>query len=177
MKTRTYHAYQEKCEVRSVGRVQLIFSTMKPDLKKATPDDVKILMTNATAMSVSEVIELYLIRWQIELFFKELKSTLHAGHYQFEQFQAVEGWMNCALTAVLYLEYLRAKKLNDRRLSQEQKNWWRSQRMHGLREAFLQQCKGEELKYLSKRLETSGGIKKMKRLLTNALPSEFRCAS
>ena len=177
MKTRTYHAYQEKCEVRSVGRVQLIFSTMKPDLKKVTPDDVKILMTNATDMSVSEVIELYSIRWQIELFFKELKSTLHAGHYQFEQFEAVEGWMKCALTAVLYLEHLRAKKLNDRRLSKKQRDWWRSQRLHGLREAFLQQCRGEELKYLSKRLETPGGIKKMKRLLTNALPSEFRCAS
>ena len=45
MKQRVYHAYQEKLEVRSVGRVQLVFSTMKPDLKSATPDDVKILMT------------------------------------------------------------------------------------------------------------------------------------
>ena len=176
MKTRTYYAYQEKCEVRSVGRVQLILSTMKPDLKKATPDDVKILMTNATDMCVSEVIELYAVRWQIELFFKELKSTLHAGQYQFEQFQAVEGWMKCALTAVLYLEYMRAKKLNDRRISQKRKDWWRAQRLHGLREGFLQQCQASELKYLSKRLETSGGIKKMKRLLTRALPSEFRAA-
>ena len=30
-KPRVYYAYQEKCEVRNVGRVQLIFSTMKPD--------------------------------------------------------------------------------------------------------------------------------------------------
>ena len=177
MKTRTYYAYQEKCDVRSVGRVQLIFSTMKPELKKATPDDVKILMTNATAMSVSEVIELYSIRWQIELFFKELKSTLHVGHYQFQQFQAVQAWVNCALTAVLFLEHLRAKKLNDRRLNQKKKDWWQAQRMHGLREAFIQQCQGEELKYLSKRLQTPGGIKKIKRLLTNALPSEFQCAT
>ena len=58
LKPRVYYAFQEKCEVRSVGRVQLVFSTMKPDLKKATPDDVKILMTNDTRMSVSEVIEL-----------------------------------------------------------------------------------------------------------------------
>jgi hypothetical protein len=40
---------------------------MKPNLEKATPDDVKILMTNAVAMSVSEVIELYSLRWQIEI--------------------------------------------------------------------------------------------------------------
>jgi len=57
-KPRVYYAYQEKCEVRSVGRVQLVFSTMKPDLKIATPDDVKILMTNAVDLSVSGVIEM-----------------------------------------------------------------------------------------------------------------------
>ena len=32
---------------------------MKPDLKNATPDDVKILMTNAVDMSLIEVVELY----------------------------------------------------------------------------------------------------------------------
>jgi len=90
-KPRVYYAYQEKLKVRSVGRVQLVFSTMKPDLGKATPDDVKILMTNATDLSVSEVIDAYCVRWQIELFFKELKSTLGVGQYQFERFEAVEG--------------------------------------------------------------------------------------
>ncbi len=46
-KPRVYYAYQEIREVRSVGRVKLVFSTMKPNLTHATPDDVKILMTNA----------------------------------------------------------------------------------------------------------------------------------
>ncbi len=76
MKHRDYYAYQEKAEVRNVGSVQLVFSTMNPKLTNATPDDVKILITNAVNMSVLEVIELYTLRWQIELFFKELKSTL-----------------------------------------------------------------------------------------------------
>jgi hypothetical protein len=176
-KPRVYYAYQEKPEVRSVGRVQLVFSTMKPGLKKATPDDVKILMTNATDMSVSEVIEAYSVRWQIELFFKELKSTLGVGQYQFERFEAVEAWMNCAIATVLFLEQLRANRLQDRRLSEERRRWWQTQRLHGLCEAFRQECTGEELKYLSERLETSGGIKKLQRLLTNALPQEFRVAA
>ena len=175
MKTRTYYAHQEKCEVRSVGRVQLTFSTMKPDLEKATPDDVKILMTNATDMSVSEVIELYSLRWQIELFFKELKSTLQVGHYQFEKFSAVEGWIKCAITTVLFLEHMRAKKLNDRRLGEKQRQWWRTQRLHGLREAFIQQSNAQEMKYMAQRLKTPGGIKKMKQLITRALPIEFQC--
>jgi len=34
-KPRVYYAYQEKQEVRHVGRVQIVFSTMKPNLEKA----------------------------------------------------------------------------------------------------------------------------------------------
>ncbi len=60
--------------MRRVGRVLLVFSTMKPNLAKATPDDVKILMTNAVDLSVGEVIELYSLRWQIEVFQAECMS-------------------------------------------------------------------------------------------------------
>jgi hypothetical protein len=176
-KPRVYYAHQEKLDVRSVGRVLLVFSTTKHDLKKATPDDVKILMTSATQMSMTEVIELYSVRWQIELFFKELKSTLGVGQYQFERFEAVEAWMNCAITAVLFLEHERAKRLQDRRLSEDRRRWWTAQRLHGLCEAFRQECVEGELKYLSDRLKTSGGLKKMKSLIMNALPTEFRSNS
>ena len=144
--------------MRSVGRVQLVFSTMKPDVKTATPDDVKILMTNAVDMSLTGVIELYSLRWQIELFFKELKSTLGFDQYRFERFEAVEGWVNSAITTVLYLEWQRARHLTSKRLTQEQKRWWSSQRLHGLCEAFRQEVEQEELKFLSNRLKTPGGI-------------------
>lgn len=176
MKPRVYYAYQEKQEVRSVGRVQLVFSTMKPDLQKATPDDVKILMTNATDMSVSEIIELYSLRWQIELFFKEFKSTLGFDQYRFERFEAVKGWVEIAITTVLYLEWHRAKQLARRDISAEAKRWWSRQRLHGLCEAFYQQVERNELKYLSDRLKTPGGIAKMKRLITNGTPGEYRIA-
>jgi hypothetical protein len=173
-KPRAYYAYQEKCAVRNVGRVQLIFSTMKPDLKKATPDDVKILMTNAVNLSVSEVIEMYSLRWQIELFFKELKSTLGFAQYSFQKFSAVEAWAEIAITTVLFLEHERAKRLQDRRLSKETRRWWETQRLHGLCVAFRHECEGRELKYLSERLKTPGGIAKLKRLLAAALPPEYR---
>jgi hypothetical protein len=173
-KSRAYYAYQEKSEVRSVGRVQLVFSTMKPNLKKATSDDVKILMTNALDLSVSEVIEMYSLRWQIELFFKELKSTLGFSQYSFEKFFAVKAWVETAITTVLFLEHQRAKRMKDRRLSQEQRRWWESQRLHGLCVAYRQECEGRELKYLSQRLKSPGGIAKLKRLLNAALPAEYR---
>jgi hypothetical protein len=176
-KPRVYYAHQEKSDVRSVGRVLLVFSTMKPNLSKATPDDVKILMTNATHLSTREVIELYSLRWQIELFFKELKSTLGFSQYSFQDFAAVTAWVETAITTVLFLEHQRAKHLVDRRLSKERREWWAAQRLHGLCAAFRQECDGRELKYLAARLKTSGGIAKLKRLLTHASPPEFRSAS
>lgn len=176
-KQRVYYAYQEKREVQGVGYVQLVFSTMKPDLTTATPDDVKILMTNATDLSVSDVIELYSIRWQIELFFKELKSTLGFSQYSFQDFHSVKAWVEMAITTVLFLEYERIKHVQDRRLSEEARNWWRSQRLHGLCHAYRQECAGQELKYFSDRLKTSGGITKLKRLLTKVVPPEYRTAA
>ena len=160
----------------SVVRVQLVFSTMKPDLKKATADDVKILMTNATRMSVSEVIELDSLRWQIELFFKELKSTLGFDQYRFERFQAVEGWVKVAITTVLYLEWHRAKQLTRRGIRPEAKRCWSQQRLHGLCEAVCQHADRSALKFLSDRQKTSGGIANPKRLLQYASPSECRIA-
>jgi hypothetical protein len=176
-KSRTYYVHQEKREVHSVGKVQLVFSTMKPKLKTATADDVKVLMTNNLRMSVREVIELYSVRWQIELFFKELKSTLGFHQYRFQRFEAVEGWVELALTTVLYLEWYRARQLAKRSLSEEKKRWWRHQRLHGLCQAVRLATDQSELKYLADRLETDGGVRKLKRLIRAAYPSEYRAAT
>lgn len=176
-KPRVYYAYQEKRDVRSVGCVQLVFSTKKPHLSQATPDDVKILMTNAVDLSVSDVIELYSLRWQIELFFKELKSTLGFAQYSFQDFRAVRAWVEMAITTVLFLEYERIRHAQDRRLSVASRRWWESQRLHGLCHAYRQHCAAAELKYLSARLKTPGGIATLKRLLSAALPAEYRVAT
>ena len=51
-KPRAYYAHQERRRVHSVGEVRLVFSTTQKDLPTATPDDVKILMTNDLRLSV-----------------------------------------------------------------------------------------------------------------------------
>jgi hypothetical protein len=175
-KSRTYYVHQEKREVHSVGRVQLVFSTTKPNLKKATADDVKILMTNNLRLSVWDVIELYSLRWQIELFFKELKSTLGFHQYQFQKFEAVEGWVELALTTVLYLEWTRARQLARSTLTEEERSWWRQQRTHGLCQAVRLASEQNELTYVAERLETDGGIRKLKRLIHNSFTKEYRAA-
>ncbi|MCE9546347.1 MAG: transposase, partial [Planctomycetia bacterium] len=175
-KPRTFYVHEERREVHSVGEVRLVFSTTKHHLKRATPDDVKILMTNASHLDLREVVELYLLRWQIELFFKELKSTLGFHQYRLRKFDTVESWADLALTTFLYLEIYRAQQLARRGLTDEEKRWWRHQRTHGLCQAVRAASEQSELEYIAERLKTPRGISKLKRLIRNSFAQEYRAA-
>ena len=48
--------------------------------------------------------------------------------YRFENFKAVEAWVNITITTVLYLEWRRAKQLARGNLSDKKRAWWRQQR-------------------------------------------------
>lgn len=176
-KPRTFYVHQERRSVQSVGDVRLVFSTTKPKLTKATSDDVKILMTNAQGLTAKQIVELYCLRWQIELFFKELKSTFGFQQYRFRRFEAVESWSELALTAFLYLEHYRAVQLQRRGLTKEEKAWWRHQRTYGLCQAIRLASEEVELKYLAERLATPGGITKLKRLIRGSIAPEYRAAA
>ena len=176
-KPRTFYVHQERRQVHSVGEVRLVFSTTKKDLKTATPDDVKILMTNDLRLTAREVAEAYSLRWQIELMFKELKSTLGFHQYQFRGFDAVEGWAELALTAFLYLEWHRAQQMSRRDLSEEKREWWRHQRTYGLCQAVRSASEQKELEYIADRLETPGGIRKLKAIIRGSFAKEYQAAS
>ena len=176
-KPRAYYAHQERRRVHSVGEVRLVFSTTQKGLRTATPDDVKILMTNDLRLAVRDVIELYSLRWQIELMFKELKSTLGFHQYQFRAFEPVEGWAELAVTAFLYLEWYRVRQLARRDLDEEEKRWWQHQRTYGLCQAVRLASEQEELRYIAARLETPGGIRALRRIIRDSFPKEYRAAS
>lgn len=175
-KPRTYCVHQEQRAVHSVGEVQLVFSTtnLNLSLAQATPDNVKILMTNALRLSVREVVELYSLRWQIELFFKEMKSVLGFHQYRFRRFAAVERWTEIALTAFLYLEWRRARRLRCRALREEEKRWWREQRTYGLCQAVRQAGQQSELEYLAAHLTTPRRIAKLKPQVKNGFAREYQ---
>jgi hypothetical protein len=172
-KARTFYVYEERREVKSVGDVRLVYSTKKKNLTKATADEVKILLTNSQR-PLREIIELYSLRWQIELFFKELKSNLGFHQYQFKKFECVESWLKLALLTFMYLEWYRLQKLKSSQLSDEERKWWLHQRTHGLCQAVRLATEEGQLRYFAERLQSPGGIKKMKRLLRQSLPIEYR---
>ena len=177
-KTKTFYAHKERLNVQNVGKVQVVFSTKeKPkNGKLIVRKKTKILMTNNLKFSTARIVELYDLRWQIEVFFKELKSTLGFHQYGFTDFAAVESWVECCLITYLYLEWYRAKQLARRGLSKKAKRWWNSQRTHGLCQAVAQEAECKELTRLADWSNTPTGLKKLKRLLRAARPPEYRIA-
>jgi hypothetical protein len=133
-----------------------------------------MLSAPACLSAAAEIVELYDLRWQIELFFKELKSTLGFHQYRFRKFGKVERWVELCLITFLYLEWYRAEKLARRDLSEEQKRWWRWQRTHGLCTAVREEAEEKELDRLASYTKTKGGQRKLKRLLRAARPLERR---
>jgi hypothetical protein len=114
--------------------------------------------------------------WQIELFFKELKSTLGFHQYRFRQFERVEGWDELLQVTFLYLEWYRARQLQRRDLPEEKKKWWRWQRTHGLCLAVRQAAEVADLEAIAERLETPTGLQRLRRLFKRALPKEAKVA-
>jgi len=79
----------------------------------------------------------------------------------------VEAWAELALTAFLYLEWYRVQQLSRRDLSEEKRRWWRHQRTYGLCQAVRSASEQKDLEYIADRLETPGGIRKLKAIIRN----------
>ena len=172
VKPRTYYVQQRRQAVHSVGEVQLVFSTRMKPTKNRPVEVQKILMTNDLSLSAKQIVEWYALRWQIELFFKELKSTLGFHQYRFRTFERVEGWDELAQVTFLYLEWYRARQLQRRDLPEEKKKWWRWQRTHGLCMAVRQAAEQADLEEIAERLETPTGLQRLRLVLKRALPKE-----
>jgi Transposase DDE domain len=177
VKRRTYYVHGEDRDIHSVGKVLVVFSTMEQPTANKSVLVQKILMTNDRTLDAAAVVELYDRRWQIELFFKELKSTLGFACYSFRQFEKVAGWTQVCLVAFVYLEWRRAKRLRVRDLSASERRVWESQRSFGGVQAVRQWSEQYELGKLQKLLSTPTGRRRLRRLLRNAHPIEYRVSA
>jgi len=176
-KPRTYYVHGERRMVHSVGEAQVVFSSNEPPKRGQPVRVAKILLTNDGRRSVAETVELYTLRWQIELFFKELKGTLGFHQYRFRSFAKVESWVALCLVTFLYLEWYRATQVRRRRRTAKEKQWWGRQRTYGLCLAVRQRAEETELSRLADWLQTRTGRKRLKRLLRAARPLEYRAAA
>jgi len=95
-----------------MGALQIVFSRKEED---DTSDlrYMRYIVTDNLSLSTSDILTIYTYRWQIELYFKELKSYLGLGDYQMLPFQAIVRHVDCVIMSFMYLEHLRICKLKE----------------------------------------------------------------
>lgn len=76
----------------------------KKDNKKPSRWIGKVLACTDTTATARQVVEWYELRWQIEIFFRELKSRMQLGCYVLMKFEAVERYLDLLLMGFLLLE-------------------------------------------------------------------------
>jgi hypothetical protein len=167
---RRYWARTETLRVHNVGEVLAVFSTTKEPQPGRKVEVQKTLLTSLLHWDARRVAEAYAARWQVELFFKEMKSDLGLGNYRVRDFAEVEGWVQACAVAFCYLEYYRLQRHKEA----DRKEWWLRQRTRGLALQVRQDTEAADLNEVAERMETAEGRRWLLERLRRAVPLEQR---
>jgi len=114
----------------------------KGDKKKPSRWHGKVLACTVPWATAREAVELYEIRWQIELFFRELKSRMQFGCYVLMNFKSVERYVDLLMMGFLYLEHRRLDDLarqGTRPVTGKPSNHWRTtDQLRSLEQTIIQ---------------------------------------
>jgi hypothetical protein len=167
---RRYWARTETLDVHNVGRALAVFSTTKEPQPGQRVVVQKTLLTNLLHWDARRVAAAYASRWQIELYFKEMKSDLGMSNYKVRDFREVEGWVQACAIAFCYLEYYRLRK----RERADRKEWWFRQRARGLALQVRQDVEEADLLRVAAQMQTAEGRDWLLAQLRRAVPLEQR---
>jgi len=167
---RRYWTRTETLAIHHVGEVQVIFSTTKQPQTGQAIEVQKILLTNLLHSDQERVVSAYAARWQIELFFKEMKSELGMDNYRVRDFPEIEGWIQACSVAFCYLEYYRLRQ----REAAASKEWWFRQRTKGLAMQARIDVEEADLERIARQMENEEGRRWLKDRLRKAVPREQR---
>ena len=130
---------------------------------------VVLACTDATA-TAAQIVEWYEIRWQIELFFRELKSRMQFGSYVLQKFEAVERYVDLVLMGMLLLEWERLRQMQAQPQGpQVGEPHVQARTTDGLR-SLEKQCQEWNLAILEESLRSERGRQRLLQLLREAIP-------
>jgi len=167
---RRYWARAETLDVHHVGTVRVVFSTTIATPSEQVVAVQKILLSNRLDWDATAIVSAYAVRWQIEVFFKEMKSNLGLSSYRLRDFQEVEGWVQACCVAFVYLEWYRLQ----RREGSDRREWWWRQRTRGLALQVLSDAELADLEQIDARLGSAEGRRWLRERLRQAVPTEQR---
>jgi len=128
----------------------------------------KVLACTDRAATARQVIEWYEVRWQVELFFRELKSRMQFECYVLMKFEAVERYLDMLLMGLLLLEQQRLRDMQHRG-AKIGAVWVQARATDRLRmlETLVQHW---NVQWIEQRLRTAGGRRRLLRELRRQTP-------
>ena len=162
--TRTFITYTEKLSISKMGDVQVVFSRKESDVSDLKY--MRYILTDMLDMNTCDILTVYSYRWQIELYFKELKSYLGLGHYQMLSFRAIVRHVDCVIMAFMYLEHLRIRKL----MEHPNQRQWKYARTLQMSYVLAQEVRMTNLSYLKRTVKDESSFAKLEQELMKKLP-------
>jgi|APFre7841882724_1041349.scaffolds.fasta_scaffold54096_1 hypothetical protein len=160
---RTYWVHHRTATIHNIGEVAVLFSTKKDPMASGGVSVQKVLISNAPSATTEQLLAWFSLRWQIELFFKEMKSELGMCQYRFGPFDRVVGWVTLSVVAFCYLEWYRWQEQEQAR--GKEKGMWQRLRTSGLKEKVRQQVQRADLEELLGLAASADGKEQLRALL------------
>ncbi|MGQ9560808.1 MAG: transposase [Candidatus Oleimicrobiaceae bacterium] len=164
-KARTYHVCKKTLAIAKLGVRTVVFSKKEKSKGKHRSFSTKVLLTNNANLTAEQIVELYELRWEIELYFKELKGHLHFTDYDFEDFKASERWVDMVLITFLFLEHRRLQLLRGS-LSPKETYHLKNARTPQMIEVVKAEAYKQNMLYIREALRSSYGRQHLLRALS-----------
>jgi len=160
--TKKYVTYTEKFGISKMGDVQIVFSRKADDEKSL----MKYIATDMLSLTTYQILTIYSYRWQIELFFKELKSYLGLGDYQVLSFRSIVRHVDTVIMAFMYLEHLRLCKLKE---NPKDKHWLYARTLQ-MSYVLQHEVRMTNLGFIKRVIKNEGNLDKLERELIKKVP-------
>jgi hypothetical protein len=168
---RAYDIYSECCAVSSVGEAHVVYSWKTPVYTPRPRMDQRqfaALVSNNRRMPARKIVEYYELRWQIEVFFREMKGQLGLSDYQGTRFKSYERYITLALLAFLTLEYERLRGLQRMSANAEPRGGWAAARTATLLHSVRQETMRADVRWQQSCLKTVSGRRRLRKALAAA---------
>ena len=166
---RHYRYFHEVGAVAGLGSVGIVYSWKTPSFRPRRDNrtaSFKVLLTNGLSLTAAQIVEYYELRWQIELWFRELKSDLGLADYRGTDFAAFERHVDLVLLAFLFLEQHRQELARAAR-SRRRSGQLSAMRVRGLQRELAVEAAEADLAYLGQLPRTAQGHEELLRIWTH----------
>jgi len=106
-----YRITGEALNVSGVGKCRVVYSWKKKSDRRKSGESLRVILCSDPSWPDEKVTEFYAMRWQIEIFFRELKSDMGLSDFCGQDFESFERYIDICLLSFLFLEWHRSMKI------------------------------------------------------------------